>query len=112
MHWRTYEERKKERSNREVAARTRAVPHTDAYGQVMPYHDTLSETRYDLKRDTAFSYRCNGCKNCCHDKAIRVIRHEILRLARRLGASTIQFIADYTEAGGRSFARAATTVRA
>jgi hypothetical protein len=66
----------------------------------MPYHDTLSKVRYDLNRDSAFSYRCNGCKNCCHNKVIRVAPYEILRLARRLGESTTKVIADYTEAGG------------
>jgi uncharacterized protein len=66
----------------------------------MPYHDTPSEVQYILERDSAFSYRCNGCKNCCHNKVIRGAPYEILRLARRLGVSTTRFIADYTEAGG------------
>lgn len=66
----------------------------------MPYKDTLADVDYALPRDGAFSYRCNACSRCCHNKAIRVGAYEILRLARRLGITTTQFIEQHTEAGG------------
>jgi Fe-S-cluster containining protein len=66
----------------------------------MPYKDTLADVDYALPRDGAFSYRCNACSRCCHNKAIRVSPYEILRLARRLGMTTTQFIEQRTEAGG------------
>jgi hypothetical protein len=43
---------------------------------------------------------CNACSRCCHNKAIRVGPYEILRLSRRLGLTTTEFIARHTEAGG------------
>ena len=66
----------------------------------MPYRDTLAEVEFTLLRDSAFSYRCNACSRCCHNKAIRVGPYEILRLARCLGMTTTEFIARHTEAGG------------
>jgi Fe-S-cluster containining protein len=66
----------------------------------MPYKDTLASVDFVLRRDSAFSYECNACSRCCHNKAIRVGPYEILRLARRLGLTTTQFIERHTEAGG------------
>jgi uncharacterized protein len=66
----------------------------------MPYKDTLAEVDFCLQRDSAFSYQCNACSRCCHNKAIRVGSYEILRLARRLGMTTTEFIERHTEAGG------------
>jgi Fe-S-cluster containining protein len=66
----------------------------------MPYKDTLADVDYALPRDGAFSYQCNACSRCCHNKAIRVGPYEILRLARRLGMTTTEFIEQHTEAGG------------
>jgi Fe-S-cluster containining protein len=66
----------------------------------MPYTDTLAQVDFALQRDSAFAYQCNGCSRCCHNKAIRVGPYEILRLARRLGITTTEFIARHTEAGG------------
>lgn len=66
----------------------------------MPYKDTLAEVDFSLQRDSAFSYQCNACSRCCHNKAIRVSSYEILRLARRLGITTTEFIERHTEAGG------------
>ena len=66
----------------------------------MPYKDTLAEVDFKLQRDSAFSYQCNACSRCCHNKAIRVGAYEILRLARRLGITTTEFIERHTEAGG------------
>ncbi len=66
----------------------------------MPYKDTLAHVDFSLSGEDPFSYRCNACCNCCHNKAIRVTPYEVLRLARRLGVTTTQFIARHTEAGG------------
>jgi Fe-S-cluster containining protein len=66
----------------------------------MPYKDTIAEVDFNLQRDSAFSYQCNACSRCCHNKAIRVSSYEILRLARRLGMTTTEFIERHTEAGG------------
>jgi uncharacterized protein len=43
---------------------------------------------------------CNACNRCCHNKAIRVGPYEALRLSRRLGITTTEFLARHTEAGG------------
>jgi Fe-S-cluster containining protein len=65
----------------------------------MPKHSS-PQVVFALHRGSAFSYRCNACSRCCHNKAIRVGPYEILRLARRLGISTTELISRYTEAGG------------
>ena len=51
-------------------------------------------------RQTPFSYKCNACNRCCHDKLIPVNPYEIARLAARLGISTTETIARYTSNGG------------
>jgi hypothetical protein len=66
----------------------------------MSYIDTLARVDFALEHESAFSYQCNACSRCCHNKAIRVGPYEILRLARRLGMTTTEFIAQHTEAGG------------
>ncbi len=66
----------------------------------MIYGDLVARVDFNMTRESAFSYRCNACKRCCRNKAIRVNPYEILRLARRLGLSTTDFIARHTEAGG------------
>ena len=66
----------------------------------MTYGDLVSRVDFDMTRDSAFSYACHGCNNCCVNKAIRVGPYEILRLARFLGLSTTEFLAEHTEAGG------------
>ncbi|MCK1641650.1 YkgJ family cysteine cluster protein [Bradyrhizobium sp. 157] len=66
----------------------------------MAYGDLVSRVDFNMKRDSPFSYACHACNRCCRNKAIRVSPYEILRLARYLGISTTQFIANHTEAGG------------
>ncbi len=66
----------------------------------MSYGDLVSRVIFDMQRDSAFSYACHACNRCCRNKAIRVTPYEILMLARHLGQSTTDFIADHTEAGG------------
>ena len=43
------------------------------------------------QRDTAYSYECNNCKRCCHDKLIQVNPYEVARLASHLQMSTGDF---------------------
>ncbi len=48
-------------------------------------------------RDTAYSYQCNNCKRCCHDKLIQVNPYEVARLAHNLQVSTGEFARDCLE---------------
>jgi len=67
------------------------------------------EAQHAAARDEAFAYVCNRCSLCCQGKLIQVNPYEIARLARRVGVSTGQFTADYTEDGaGARLARDAT----
>lgn len=43
---------------------------------------------------------CRACTKCCYGKVIRVGPYEALRLSRRLGISTTEFLREHTEAGG------------
>lgn len=66
----------------------------------MTYGDLVSHVKFDMERDSPFSYARHACNRCCRNKAIRVSPYEILRLARHLCISTTQFIEDHTEAAG------------
>jgi uncharacterized protein len=66
----------------------------------MTYGDLVSHVKFDMERDSPFSYACHACNRCCRNKTIRVSPYEILRLARYLCISTTQFIENHTEAGG------------
>jgi uncharacterized protein len=66
----------------------------------MAYGDLVARVDFSMTRASAFSYTCHACKRCCRNKAIRVNPYEVLRLARRLGLSTTEFIERKTEAGG------------
>ena len=47
-------------------------------------------------RQSKFSYLCNQCGRCCHDKVITLAPYDVLRLARAAGISTGEAIARYT----------------
>jgi len=66
----------------------------------MAYGDLVARVDFDMTRASPLSYTCHACKRCCRNKAIRVNPYEVLRLARRLGMSTTEFIESKTEAGG------------
>jgi Fe-S-cluster containining protein len=66
----------------------------------MTYGDLVARVDFDMTRASPFSYACNACNRCCRNKAVRVNPYEILRLARRLGLSTTEFLDRNTEAGG------------
>jgi Fe-S-cluster containining protein len=54
---------------------------------------------------SAFAYECRRCLRCCTGKRIRVNPYEVLRLARRVGTSTTEFLARFTIEGGTELAR-------
>ncbi len=49
-----------------------------------------------MKRKSAFSYVCNACGLCCHDKVITLSPYDLLRLARAAGLSTHSAIERFT----------------
>ena len=51
-------------------------------------------------RLTAFSYKCNACKRCCHNKRIQLNPYEIARLAANRGLDSGRFLETYTDEGG------------
>jgi Fe-S-cluster containining protein len=51
-----------------------------------------------MDRNSRFSYQCQACCRCCHNKLIQLNPYEIARLARHLGISTGEFIANYMTA--------------
>ena len=53
-----------------------------------------------LTRESAFSYRCNGCSQCCHYKRIQTNPYEVLRLSRNKGLTTGEFTRRYLESKG------------
>jgi Fe-S-cluster containining protein len=53
-----------------------------------------------LDRDSAFSYLCNACGRCCFNKRIQTNPYEVLRLARKLGMSTSEFMQGYLVSEG------------
>jgi Fe-S-cluster containining protein len=54
---------------------------------------------FNLSRQSPFFFKCQVCNACCHNKAIRVGPFEALRLARRYGLTTTDFLGRYTEPG-------------
>lgn len=49
-----------------------------------------------MNRKSPFSYICNACGRCCHDKVITLSPYDVLRLARAAGITTREAIARYT----------------
>jgi Fe-S-cluster containining protein len=41
-----------------------------------------------MNRNSAFSYLCNACGLCCHNKVITLSPYDVIRLARAAGVST------------------------
>lgn len=52
---------------------------------------------FNLKRHSAFSFKCMRCSVCCVNRTIPVNPYEASRLSRRLGISKVEFFARYTE---------------
>lgn len=55
---------------------------------------------FNLFRSSLFSFKCQVCSACCHNKAIRIAPYEALRLARNLGLTTTEFFQVYVEKEG------------
>jgi uncharacterized protein len=53
-------------------------------------------------RTTRFSYRCNQCGRCCHDKVITLSPYDVLRIARASELSTGEVVRRYTIRRGSS----------
>jgi Fe-S-cluster containining protein len=49
-----------------------------------------------VNRATPFSYRCNQCGRCCHDKVITLSPYDVLRIARASGLRTGEAVRRYT----------------
>ncbi len=49
-----------------------------------------------MNRKSQFSYLCNGCGLCCHDKVITLSPFDVLQLARAAGVSTREAIKRFT----------------
>ncbi len=49
-----------------------------------------------MDRTTPFSYQCNQCGRCCHDKVITLSPYDVLRMARAAGLCTGEIIRRYT----------------
>jgi Fe-S-cluster containining protein len=50
----------------------------------------------EMERQSRFSYVCNACGRCCHDKVITLSPYDIIRIARAAGLATADAIARYT----------------
>ena len=49
-----------------------------------------------MNRSTSFSYVCNACGLCCHDKVITLSPYDVIRLARAAGISTCEALERFT----------------
>jgi Fe-S-cluster containining protein len=49
-----------------------------------------------MKRQNEFSYQCNSCGRCCHDKVITLSPYDVLSMARAAGIPTHEAIARFT----------------
>ncbi len=49
-----------------------------------------------MNRNSPFSYVCNACGRCCHDKVITLSPYDLLRIARAVGITTSEAIERFT----------------
>jgi uncharacterized protein len=49
-----------------------------------------------VNRNSPFSYLCNACGRCCHDKVITLSPFDLLRIARTTGVTTSEAIYRFT----------------
>ena len=63
-------------------------------------HKKVRHLKFDLCRESPFSFTCRACSRCCQGKVILVGPHEILGMSRALGIGTSEFLSRYTEQGG------------
>jgi uncharacterized protein len=55
---------------------------------------------FNLKKESPFSFKCQVCSACCHNKAVRIGPYEALRLARNLKTTTTEVYRVYAEEDG------------
>jgi Fe-S-cluster containining protein len=48
-----------------------------------------------MERSSGFSYVCNQCGRCCHDKVVTLSPYDVIRIARTLGISTGATVRSY-----------------
>lgn len=53
-----------------------------------------------MNRNSSFSYVCNACGLCCHNKVITLSPYDVIRLARAVGVSTREAIDRFTTRRG------------
>jgi Fe-S-cluster containining protein len=53
-----------------------------------------------MNRNSPFSYLCNACGRCCHNKVITLSPYDVLRLARAAGLTTREAIEQFTTRRG------------
>jgi len=49
-----------------------------------------------MNRTTPFSYQCNRCGRCCHDKVITLSPYDVIRIARATEITTGEVVRRYT----------------
>jgi Fe-S-cluster containining protein len=49
-----------------------------------------------MERSSSFSYTCNQCGLCCHDKVITLAPYDVIRIARAAGITTTEAVRKYT----------------
>lgn len=66
----------------------------------MDEHPSSSSLRFNLRRESPFSFKCQVCGACCSNKEIPVSPSEMKGLARRLNLSLEEFPGAYLEKRG------------
>jgi len=49
-----------------------------------------------MNRSSGFSYQCEACGRCCHDKVVTLSPYDVIRIARTLRISTSETVQSYT----------------
>lgn len=68
-----------------------------ALGKKMDQEGFFFSLRFNLGRQSSFSFKCQVCGACCHNKDIAVSFYEAQRLARCLGLRVKEFFIEYVE---------------
>ena len=68
----------------------------DAAMEAQFYANTAACTMTPVNRLSPFSYTCNACGLCCHNKVITLSPYDVLRLARAQAVTTREAVERYT----------------
>lgn len=52
-----------------------------------------------MDRESSYSYECNRCNRCCHNKRIALTPYDLIRLSEVLNISTGELIREHTDLG-------------